>query len=109
MSDAFISYRRKPSAPQASLLQEKLKNQHDIDAYLDTTRADSTKVQFPERLMSAIEEAPTFILMLGDTTLESEWVLKEIRHAYELKKHCIPIFQEIYAPTNSTDPAVEYV
>lgn len=109
MSDAFISYRRKPSAPQASLLQEKLKNRHNIDVYLDTTRTDSTKVQFPDRLMGAIEEAPTFILMLGDTTLESEWVLKEIHRAYDLKKHCIPVFQESYTPTNSQDPAVNYV
>lgn len=33
MSDAFISYRRKPSALQASLLQEKLKNRHNIVMY----------------------------------------------------------------------------
>ncbi|MDX2075097.1 MAG: SUMF1/EgtB/PvdO family nonheme iron enzyme [bacterium] len=108
MADAFISYRRDPSSSQARLVQEMLKFYHKIDAYVDTTRTDSTRVQFPDRLMQAIADAPTFILLLGDTTLESEWVRKEIQRAYELKKHCIPIFQESYKPTIS-DPAVDYV
>ena len=109
MADAFISYRRDPSAMAASLVQEKLKNKHNIDAYLDVNRADSTRVQFPQRLMQAIGDAPTFILMLADTTLESEWVRKEIQRAYELQKHCIPIFQESYKPTDISDPAIDYV
>jgi hypothetical protein len=43
-------------------------------------------VQFPERLMTAIEDAPTFICLLGDSTLDSDWVRKEIWKAYKLKK-----------------------
>jgi len=109
MVDAFISYRRKPSASLAQLVQEKLKNQHTIDAYVDTTRTDSTRVQFPERLMQAIADAPVFICLLGEGTLESEWVHKEIQRAYELGKHCIPVFQESYVPPTVEDSAVDYL
>jgi formylglycine-generating enzyme required for sulfatase activity len=109
MSDAFISYRRKPSAALAQLVQEKLENQHSINAYVDTTRTDSTRVQFPNRLMTAIANAPTFICLLGDGTLESEWVRKEIQKAYELKKHCIPVFQEGYHPATSSNAAIDYL
>jgi formylglycine-generating enzyme required for sulfatase activity len=107
--DAFISYRRKPSASLALLVQEKLSNDHKIDVYVDTTRADSTKVQFPERLMQAIGEAPVFVCLLGDETLESEWVLKEIEEAYRLRKRCIPVFQESYKPPTNPSVAVNYL
>lgn len=86
MSDVFISYRRKPSASLANLIQKELQSRHHLDAYPDTTRTDSTRVQFPERLMTAIEDAPTFICLLGDSTLDSDWVRKEIWKAYKLKK-----------------------
>lgn len=109
MSDAFISYRRKPSASLALLVQTHLKTRHGLDAYVDTTRADSTRVQFPERLMAAIEAAPTFICLLGSTTLDSEWVRKEIQRAYELHKHCIPVFQESYVPPGTSDAAINYL
>jgi hypothetical protein len=107
--DAFISYRRKPSASLALLVQEKLSNDHKIDVYVDTTRADSTKVQFPERLMQAIGEAPVFVCLLGDETLESEWVLKEIVEAHRLKKRCIPVFQESYKAPENPSEAVNYL
>lgn len=109
MADCFISYRRRPSAALANLLQEKLKNQHRIDAYVDTTRTDSTRVQFPDRLMQAIDDSTVFICLLADSTLDSEWVRKEIRRAYELQKHCIPIFQETYRATDDDDPAIQYL
>lgn len=109
MADAFISYRRKPSASLAMLLQEKLMNQNKVDGYLDTTRTDSTQVQFPERLMRAIEDAPVFICLLGDSTLESEWVLKEIRKAHQLNKFCIPVFQESYKAPENPEGAVLYL
>ncbi len=109
MADAFISYRRQPSASLALLIQEKLKNQHKVDCYVDVTRADSSQVQFPERLMQAIDNAPVFICLLGDSTLDSEWVLKEIRKAHELKKFCIPVFQESYKAPQNPEKAVQYL
>jgi hypothetical protein len=82
MAHCFISYRRKISAAVAIALQSRLKSKHGIDAYVDTTRADGTRVRFSERLMKAIADAPVFICLLGERdgqhTLESEWVLKEI-------------------------------
>jgi formylglycine-generating enzyme required for sulfatase activity len=109
MSDAFISYRRKPSASLARLIQSQFKERYGLDAYLDTTRADSSTVQFPDRLMKAIEESPTFICLLGDETLDSDWVRKEIQRAYELGKPCIPVFQESYVPPTDPDAAINYL
>lgn len=113
MPDCFISYRRTPSSAVATTIQSKLESQHQIDAYLDVTRADGAHVQFPDRLMKAIEDAPVFICVLGESdgqhTLESEWVLKEIQRAYELKKPCVPVFQESYDPIETTSEAVNYL
>jgi len=113
MADCFISYRRTPSAPVATTIQSKLQSAHRIDAYVDTTRTDGTKVRFPERLMEAIADAPVFVCLLGERdgqhTLESEWVLKEIERAYELRKFCIPVFQESYRPLANVPPAVDYL
>jgi len=106
---AFISYRRLPSFPLASLIQEKLKNTHQISAYVDVTRTDGARVKFPERLMQAIADAPIFVCLLGRGTLDSEWVLKEIREAHRLEKPCIPVFQEKFPAYSGDDPAVKYL
>ncbi|HRF95075.1 MAG TPA: hypothetical protein PLZ51_07770, partial [Aggregatilineales bacterium] len=52
---------------------------------------------------------PTFICLLGDTTLDSEWVQKEIQKAYSLKKHCIPVFQESYTRPSNITPSIKYL
>jgi len=109
MTDVFISYRRAPSASLAQLIQVLLRTNHSVDAYLDVTRADSAIVQFPDRLMQAIDDAPVFVCLLGDVTLDSEWVLKEIHRAYERQKPCIPVFQESYVAYAGTDPAIKYL
>lgn len=109
MPNAFISYRRKPSSSLAHLLQKDLQSQYGFDIYLDTTRSDSAKVQFPERLLSAIDTSDVFICLLADTTLESEWVLREIQRAFDGQKPCIPVFQESYQPTAIDHPAVDYL
>lgn len=113
MAHCFISYRRTPSSAVATALQSKLESKHHIDAYVDTTRADGTRVQFPERLMAAIDESAVFVCLLGERdgehTLESGWVLKEIQRAYDLQKFCIPVFQESYRPLGEVPPAVEYL
>lgn len=102
-----------PSAPVATALQAKLESRHGINAYVDTTRTDGTKVSFPERLMTAIAAAPVFVCLLGERdgqhTLESAWVLKEIQQAYDLRKFCIPVFQESYRPLPDMPPAVDYL
>lgn len=109
MTVGFISYRRVPSFALADLIHTKLKYQFQIETYLDVTRVDSAHVQFPDRLFNAIRDSPIFICIIGQGTLESEWVLKEVRYAYQLKKPCIPIFHEDYQPVESDDPAVRYL
>ena len=113
MAHCFISYRRTPSAAVATALQSKLESKYGIDAYVDTTRTDGTKVRFPERLMQAIADAPVFICLLGERdgqhTLDSDWVLKEIQQAHDLRKFCIPVFQESYRPLPDMPPAVDYL
>ena len=83
--DAFISYRRKPSAALALLIQEKLKNKHKIDAYVDTTRADSTKVQFPERLMQAIADVPVFVCLLAGRDQPSAYSPRTHRSSFRAR------------------------
>ncbi len=113
MVDCFISYRRTPSAPVATALQAKLESKYGLNVYVDTTRTDGSRVSFPERLMQAIADAPVFVCVLGDRdsehTLQSEWVLKEIQQAYDLRKFCIPVFQESYQPLPDMPPAVDYL
>ena len=109
MADAFISYRRRPSAALAHLLQEKLEAEYRFDIYLDTTRQDSAKVQFPDRLLNAIDASKVFICLLADDTLESAWVLKEIQRAHLQQKPCIPVFQETYKPTAIENDSVDYL
>jgi hypothetical protein len=109
MHDAFISYRRAPSYPTAQLIQTTLRAVHHIDAYLDVTRADSARVQFPDRLLSAIAESKVFVCLLAPETLESSWVLKEIRFAHALGKPCLPVFQEQWTAYSGGDPSVNYL
>lgn len=109
MPDAFISYRRVPSFALTKMIQNDLKYTYQIDAYMDVTRREGALVPFPDRLLGAIEQSPIFICVLGEGTLDSEWVLKEIRYAYALQKPCIPIFHEDYKPSVSDDPAIRYL
>ena len=92
----FISYRRKPSAMLATLLARELKTR-GIDAFVDTRRTDGGG-PFPDRLLRAIETADVFVCLLGEDTLASDWVQREIQHAHNLGKILIPVFQESYTP-----------
>src|SRR5687768_669814 len=105
MPSIFISYRRADSASLSQLLEAKLAK-HGIRAYVDTRKVDSAG-PFPDRLRKAIAEADAFVALLGANTLDSAWVLEEIRHAHALGKPMIPVFQEKYAPPQAiSDPAV---
>ncbi len=96
MATVFISYRRKPSAILAQLIVRDLK-QRNIEAYLDTDRND-TAGAFPDRLLQAISKADVFVVLVGESTFESEWVQREIEHANRNGKPMIPVFQESYKP-----------
>ncbi|MCC6612482.1 MAG: SUMF1/EgtB/PvdO family nonheme iron enzyme [Anaerolineae bacterium] len=96
MARAFISYRRVDSAALATLIAMTLSKQHGIETYVDTRNTDGGGA-FPDRLRRAIAESDVFICLLGETSLESAWVLEEIEHAYNLRKTMIPVFQERYS------------
>ncbi len=105
----FMSYQRDQSAGWAQHFVSRLKEQHGIDAFMDTDRIDSAG-PFPARLKRAIEECDVFACLLGTSTLQSGQVRREIEIAYASHKPMIPIFQEAYvAPsfTPGSDPAVE--
>ena len=91
----FVSYRRLPSAMLATLLATQME-ERGIRAFVDTRQTDGGG-PFPDRLLRAIEAADVFVCLLAETTLNSEWVRREIQHANEQHKVMIPIFQENYA------------
>lgn len=92
----FISYRRKDSAALATLLAKELGRQ-GIKTFVDTRSIDGGG-PFPDRLRRAIAECHVFVCLLGATTLNSDWVREEIKHAHTLNKILIPVFQETYTP-----------
>ncbi|GAB4553615.1 MAG: hypothetical protein OHK0023_22830 [Anaerolineae bacterium] len=96
---AFLSYRRQDSAQLVQAIAEKLRR-NGIRPYFDTESIDSAG-RFPERLLAAIQQADVFVCLLGATTLESDWVLREIEHAYKVGKLMIPVFQERYQASDN--------
>lgn len=107
MVRAFISYRRADSAALATLMAVTLKNEYDIDAFVDTRNTDGGG-PFPDRLRRAIETTDVFVCLLSATTLDSDWVRKEIDHAVTHHKTMIPVLQERYAaPDPVPNAAVE--
>ncbi len=94
MASVFVSYRRKPSAILAQLIVKDLK-EYGIEVYLDIERMENAGA-FPTRLLQAIDVSDVFVCLLGEDTLESEWVQREIQHAQEVGKPMIPVFQESF-------------
>lgn len=92
----FFSYRRDGGSGWANYFAKELK-EHGIATFVDVQRVDRAQ-QFPERLSRAIEECDVFVCLLGETTLQSPWVLEEIRQAHRHGKPMIPIFQETFDP-----------
>ena len=73
----------------------RLKEKHGIRVFMDTVGLDRAG-RFPPRLRRAIEDCDGFICFLAAHTLDSKWVIEEIRLAHEFGKTMIPIFQEHY-------------
>ncbi len=103
---AFVSYSRKNSAMLATHIESQMTKRGLRGVFVDTRMTDGAG-PFPERLHRAIEACKVFVCLLGETTLDSKWVLEEIRYAHELGKPMLPIFQENYVPiTEPPTPAV---
>ncbi|MFN8531252.1 MAG: toll/interleukin-1 receptor domain-containing protein [Anaerolineae bacterium] len=103
---AFLSYQRTSGAMAVAWLSEGLDKQ-GIAAFYDGEMTGKAG-HFPSRLKSEIETRDVFVCVLAETTLQSEWVLQEIRFAYALEKPMIPVFLESYRrPEPLTDPAIK--
>lgn len=94
--DAFISYRRENGFLMAQIIHDRLKEK-GIRCFLDLEEDRSGN--FNEHLISAIEAAPNFILVLPKNALnrcvhEDDWVRREILEALARKKRIIPIMYD---------------
>ena len=89
----FISYRHKTGVDDARLLQQSLKAR-GYNVFFDYDSVRDGK--FDERIYAAIEEAPIFILLLSEGSLdtcynEDDWVRIEIEHAMKHECKIIPV------------------
>lgn len=91
--DAFISYRRENGFWMAQFIRDKLEEK-GLHCFLDLEEVRSGL--FGEKILSAIKEAHTFILILSKNALtrcsyEDDWVRKEIIEAVRWHKVIIPV------------------
>ncbi len=91
--DIFISYRRDGGAQYARILQLML-IQRGYKVFLDYD--ELTDGIFSDKIKAAIKDAPVFILVLSNHSMErcandGDWVRKEITLAVEQGKHIIPV------------------
>lgn len=94
--DAFISYRRENGFLMAQVIYDKLK-ERGIQCFFDLEELRSGK--FDEKILVAIREAHTFILILPKDALnrcvnEDDWVRQEIIEAVRCDKVIIPVMYD---------------
>ena len=91
--DVFISYRRATGVDDARLLQQALKAR-GYKVFFDYDSLRNGK--FDEKIFLAIDEAPVFVLMMTESSLdkcsiEGDWVRLEIERALAGNKPILPI------------------
>ncbi|MDX2162080.1 MAG: toll/interleukin-1 receptor domain-containing protein [bacterium] len=102
---AFLSYQRSSGIMTVAWLNEGL-SKRGVEAFYDGEMTGMAG-HFPTRLVSEIEKRDVFVCVLADTTLQSEWVVKEIQQAHALRKPMIPVFLESFRkPDDLPDEAV---
>ena len=94
--DAFISYRRENGFLMAQVIRDRLKEK-GINCFLDLEELRSGK--FDEKILLAIQEAHTFILILPKNALnrcsnENDWVRREVLEAVRCNKTIIPVMYD---------------
>ena len=94
--DAFISYRRENGFFMAQLIYDRLRNR-GINCFFDAAALSSGA--FDEKILNAIHEAHTFILILPRNALnkcknEDDWVRREIIEAVHCNKRIIPVMYD---------------
>lgn len=91
--DVFISYRREPGSEFAQLVRTNLERR-GFRVFLDVREMGAGL--FDEALVSRIEEAPDFVLILTPRTLdrcqqEGDWLRREIAHALAVGRNVVPL------------------
>lgn len=94
--DAFVSYRRENGFLMAQVIRDRLEEK-GLHCFLDLEELRSG--HFDEKILLAIQEAHTFILILPKNALtrcsnEDDWVRKEILEAVKCKKVIIPVMYD---------------
>ncbi len=88
---AFISYKRRGSWGIAEKIHDGL-TARGVDTFIDSQ--DLHEGDFETRLTTEIRNRDYVVVVLVQETLQSEWVVKEIAYAFELKKTVIPVLIE---------------
>ena len=106
--DAFISYRRDNGFLMAQVIHDRLKDR-GINCFLDLEEDRSGK--FDEALLTAIAQAPYFLLVLPRNALNrckntDDWVRREILAAIDGTKTIIPIMYDGFKWPKKWDPAI---
>ena len=91
--DVFISYRRDLGSEMATLIKLELEKYGKI-VFLDVTELQVGR--FDEKLLQVIESCNAFLLILSLGCLDrcmnkSDWLKREIVHAFKNKKKIIPV------------------
>jgi tetratricopeptide (TPR) repeat protein len=92
--DAFLSHRRRDGGAYARLLKLNFEVR-GRRAFLDVDEREPSR-RFDERLLRAIENSSTFVLLLTPGALErcvneGDWLRKEISHALNNEKLIVPV------------------
>jgi serine/threonine protein kinase len=96
----FISYQRSTGSPWAWLFKNSLEQRHNYEILVDFEQRDKVG-PFPKKLERYIQRCDVFVCILGESTLASAWVQREILLASQAGRPMIPVFQESFrAPTD---------
>ena len=92
--DAFISYRHKGGKFAAQAIRSSLELHRGLQVFVDVNELRAGV--FDEALLTKIEAAPNFILVLSEDSLErcqneGDWLRREIVHALKHGRHIIPV------------------
>jgi adenylate cyclase len=88
MSDIFISYSRKDSE-QALALAERLRSE-GMGVWIDQHGIEGAE-QWATEIVEGIRACNTFIILLSQSSIESENVLRELSLASEKRKRVLPV------------------
>lgn len=104
MARVFMSYRRASSAMLAQMIYRELVKR-GITVFMDTETMQGIGT-FPDMLRHEIRNADIFVCLLAASTLESSWVLEEIKTAHDDGKILIPVIQQDFVEPQQLEAPV---